>query len=254
MAPGKTLLVVGSGPGIGRAVATLFASKGYSNVVLVARRTESLAQEKAALEQTVGAQAKINTYTVDITDSTALTKALDSADAAFGKPDCVFFNAARVLPSALFEHDVKDIEYDFKVRGPSPTSHPSFPDATPRRTWLTAPAQINVSALYVVAQRYMPHLVALAKADAAAKPALLVTSSALPMHPIPQLFALSLVKAAQRNMVQSLNMTYAPEGVHVGVINVQGPVSPEDPDRSPTIIAAKTWEWFQVGKEFEVAI
>jgi NAD(P)-dependent dehydrogenase (short-subunit alcohol dehydrogenase family) len=227
MASSKTLLVVGSGPGIGRAVATLFASKGYSNVVLVARRTESLAQEKAALEQAVGAQVKVNTYPVDITDSAALTKALESADAAFGKPECVFFNAARVLPSAFFEHDVKDIEYDLKI---------------------------NVSALYVVAQRYMPHLVALAKADAAAKPALLVTSSALPMHPIPQLFALSLVKAAQRNMVQSLNMTYAPEGVHVGVINVQGPVSPEDPDRSPTIIAAKTWEWFEVGKEFEVAI
>jgi NAD(P)-dependent dehydrogenase (short-subunit alcohol dehydrogenase family) len=116
MASGKTLLVVGSGPGIGRAVATVFASKGYSNVVLIARRTESLAQEKAALVQAVGAE--VNTYAVDITDPVALTKALDSADAAFGKPECVFFNAARVLPSAFFEHDVKEIEYDLKVRGP----------------------------------------------------------------------------------------------------------------------------------------
>jgi NAD(P)-dependent dehydrogenase (short-subunit alcohol dehydrogenase family) len=116
MASARTLLVVGSGPGIGRAVATLFASKGYSNVVLIARSTESLAQEKAALEQAVGAEAKINTYAVDITDTAALTKALDSADREFGIPECVFFNAARVLPSAFFQHDVKDIEYDFKVR------------------------------------------------------------------------------------------------------------------------------------------
>ncbi len=116
----KTLLVVGSGPGIGRAVATLFASKGYHNVVLIARRSDSLASEKAAVEEAVGSQVNVRTYPVDITDPEALTKALDDADAAFGKPECVFFNAARVLPSAFFEHDVKEIEYDLKVRFPCP--------------------------------------------------------------------------------------------------------------------------------------
>ncbi|KAH6845775.1 hypothetical protein B0I37DRAFT_191952 [Chaetomium sp. MPI-CAGE-AT-0009] len=227
MASSKTLLVVGSGPGIGRAVTALFSSKRYTNVVLLARRAESLAQEKAAVEaSTPGVNVKV--YAVDVTDPVAVGKALDDADAAFGKPECVFYNAARVLPSAFFEHDVKEIEYDFKI---------------------------NVSALYVLAQRYVPHLVSLAKADASAnKPALLVTSSALPQHPIPQLFALSLVKAAQRNLVQSLNLTYAPEGVHVGVINVAGQVFPEDPVRNPTNIAAETWKWFEEGKEFEVVI
>jgi NAD(P)-dependent dehydrogenase (short-subunit alcohol dehydrogenase family) len=122
MAAGKTLLVIGSGPGIGRSVATLFASKRYSNVVLVARRDESLAAERAAVEQAVGSHVTVKTYAVDVTDSAALLKALDDADAAVGKPECVFFNAARVLPSAFFEHDVKEIEYDLKV---SPT-RPSF--------------------------------------------------------------------------------------------------------------------------------
>jgi len=116
------------------------------------------------------------------------------------------------------------------------------------------PYQITVSALYAVAQRYVPHLVSLAKADPAAKPALLVTSSALPLQPIPQLFALSLAKAAQRNLVQSLNMTYGPEGVHIGVVNVAGIVSPDDSERNPANIAAKTWEWFEEGKEFELVI
>jgi len=116
----KTLLVVGSGPGIGRAVATLFASKGYHNVVLIARRADSLASEKTAVEEAVGTQVNVRTYPVDITDPAALGKALDDADAAFGKPECVFFNAARVLPSAFFEHDVKEIEYDLKVCFPSP--------------------------------------------------------------------------------------------------------------------------------------
>ncbi|KAH6637259.1 hypothetical protein F5144DRAFT_210030 [Chaetomium tenue] len=225
MAPSKTLLVVGSGPGIGRAVATLFASKRYTNVVLLARRTEALATEKAAVEaSSPGVNVKV--YAVDVTDPVAVAKALDDADAAVGKPECVFFNAARVLPSAFFEHDVKEIEYDLKI---------------------------NVSALYLLAQRYIPHLVSLAK-EGGNKPAFLVTSSALPQHPIPQLFALSLVKAAQRNLVQSLNLTYAPEGVHVGVINVAGQVFPDDPVRNPTNIAAETWKWFEQGTEFEVVI
>jgi NAD(P)-dependent dehydrogenase (short-subunit alcohol dehydrogenase family) len=225
MAPSKTLLVVGSGPGIGRAVTALFASKRYTNVVLLARRTESLTTEKTAVEaSSPGVNVKV--YAVDVTDAVAVAKALDDADAAFGKPETVFFNAARVLPSAFFEHDVKEIEYDLKI---------------------------NVSALYLLAARYIPHLVSLAK-EGDNKPALLVTSSALPQHPIPQLFALSLVKAAQRNLVQSLNLTYAPEGVHVGVINVAGQVSPEDPVRNPENIAAQTWKWFEQGTEFEVVI
>lgn len=98
----------------------------------------------------------------------------------------------------------------------------------------------------------MPHLVELTKADPAAKAALIVTSSALLLHPIPQLFALSLSKAAQRSPVQSLDLSYASEGVHIGVINVAGPVAREDPLRNPTNIAAKAWEWVEVGKDFEV--
>jgi NAD(P)-dependent dehydrogenase (short-subunit alcohol dehydrogenase family) len=113
---GKTLIVIGSGPGIGRAVTTLFTTKRYSNAVLIARRADSLAAEKAAVEQAVGPHINVKTYSVDITDSAALTAALDDADAAFGKPESVFFNAARVLPSAFFEHDVTEIEYDLKVR------------------------------------------------------------------------------------------------------------------------------------------
>ena len=109
----------------------------------------------------------------------------------------------------------------------------------------------------MLSQRYIPHLVELAKLDASSKPALIVTSSALPHHPIPQLFALSLVKAAQRNLVQSLSLEYTPQGVHIGVINVAGPVSAEDALRNPSNIAEKTWEWFEAAREkpsFEVVI
>lgn len=114
-----------------------------------------------------------------------------------------------------------------------------------------------MSGLYTVSQHYIPHLLDLAKTDPKSRPALLVTSSCLPLNPVPQFFALSLVKAAQRNMAQSMHMTYASQGVAVGLINVGGPVSPDHATRNPHNIAERSWEWF-VGLEekpsFEVLI
>lgn len=124
-----------------------------------------------------------------------------------------------------------------------------------------------MSALYVTAQRYVPHLVELAGAGAAAAddlllPSFIVTSSNLPQDPQPFVFALSLAKAAQRNLVQSLHKTYSSgaEGkgnVNIGLINVRGPVSPEHGTWNPTNIADKTWAWFSGYREnpaFEVII
>lgn len=88
-------------------------------------------------------------------------------------------------------------------------------------------------------------------------PSLIVTSSCLPTDPVPQVFALALVKAAQRNLMQSLYMTYASQGIHIGLINVGGPVTTEHGSWNPTNIAARSWEWFSQLKEnptFEVKI
>ncbi|KAH7020757.1 uncharacterized protein B0I36DRAFT_25348 [Microdochium trichocladiopsis] len=236
--PSPTLYVIGSGPGIGRAVAQLFSAKRYANVALFARNQEQLKNDSEAVMSSSNNNNKkvqVRTYPVDVTDSASLSKALDLAEQDLGKPDCVFYNAARVLPSKLLEHDVGEIEYDFKI---------------------------NVSALYLVAQRYVPHLLDLAQqSPQSSKPALIVTSSLLPKQPIPQVFALSLVKAAQRNLMQSLYMTYGGDkgggGVHIGVINVGGPVSPDSEERSPTRIAEVTWQWLdgaQAEPSFEVDV
>ena len=44
--PGKTLVVLGSGPGIGVAVARAFAVRGFTHVALVARDNASLEREE----------------------------------------------------------------------------------------------------------------------------------------------------------------------------------------------------------------
>jgi hypothetical protein len=81
-----------------------------------------------------------------------------------------------------------------------------------------------------------------------------MTPGHLPWDPIPQLLSLSLVKAAQRNMVTSFSRAYADSGVHFGLIAVQGIVSPEAKVVNPKNIAEKTWEFFESGKGLDVLV
>ncbi|RKL43260.1 hypothetical protein BFJ72_g4673 [Fusarium proliferatum] len=223
------LLCIGSGPGIGRSVTALFAAKRYQNVALIARRPEQLDIEKAAILEATGHGVDVRMYALDITDTEALHSTITRIQQTLGNIECVFYNAARVQKSSFFTYRVEDLEYDFKI---------------------------CVSALYIVAKRLMPHLLDLAEMKPYFKPAFIVTSSMLPVEPMPDLFALSLAKAAQRNLVKSLSMTYGPHGVHIGVINVAGFVSPEDKVTNPNNIAQKTWEWFDTrgNAPFEVRI
>lgn len=57
-----------------------------------------------------------------------------------------------------------------------------------------------------------------------------------------------MVKAAQKNMVQSMAKLFAPRGVHVGLITVGGPVDPSSETLNPANIASRTWELFEQPK------
>jgi hypothetical protein len=76
-----------------------------------------------------------------------------------------------------------------------------------------------------------------------------VTSSHLPWDPIPQLLSLSLVKAAQRTQILALNRAYAEQGVHCGLISVQGVVDSKNKVLSPQVIAERALEFWQKGVE-----
>src|SRR5688572_6441805 len=106
----KTLFLIGAGPKIGRALATLFSLKRYDQVALFARRAQQLDLESAELDSGV----KVYEVVVDVTDTKALHKALDDAEEALGKPECILYNAARVRPSSLLTEEVAEIDYDLK--------------------------------------------------------------------------------------------------------------------------------------------
>lgn len=78
----------------------------------------------------------------------------------------------------------------------------------------------------------MPQLTALAASSSSSssasadspQPSFLVPNSALYAQPIPDMFSLSVTKAAQRTLVLALHSAFAPRGVNVALVTVCGPV------------------------------
>ncbi|KAF1947074.1 short-chain dehydrogenase/reductase-like protein SDR [Clathrospora elynae] len=216
----RTLLLFGAGPGIGNHVAAKFASKGIEHIILLSRNTQRLQNEDAPFVSKSNADVKVDTLRIDLADLDSIPGVLKQLDSLTKGEDVevVFFNAARIKPSEVLGVSVEEIDEDFKTTN---------------------------LALYVIAQHYIPKLQALAKSNTSRKPALLVTNSHLPWDPIPQLLSLSLVKASQKNMVESLNRAFSDSGVHIGLIHIEGPVAPANKVLNPRTIAEKTaafWE------------
>ncbi|KAL6708127.1 hypothetical protein ACN47E_003311 [Coniothyrium glycines] len=219
----RTLLLFGAGPGIGTHVAAQFAARGISHVVLLARNAPRLESEDARFIASRFPRVKVSTVRIDLAALASIPSVLEKLDVLTKGEDVevVYFNAARVKPSdSALSVSVQEIEEDFRTTN---------------------------LALYAIAQHYIPRLVSLAKSSDSASPALLVTNSALPWDPVPQLLSLSLVKASQKNMVESFQREFSASGVHIGLIFVEGAVAPANSNLNPRNIAEKTVEFWERG-------
>ncbi|OAQ64601.1 short-chain alcohol protein [Pochonia chlamydosporia 170] len=214
-----SLVLIGCGPGIGRSIASVFASKRYDTIGLVARRQSQLDADRKAVEA-VAPGTKVHTYVADIADGPSLKETLKQISYDIGIPETVYFNAAVIRPTSISDETEEAMIYDFKITN---------------------------TALLHTAQWAFPQLVSLAQSDAMAKPSFLVTGTWISRDPVTQIFTLSLVKAAQRNLTQSLAQVYGPQGVHVGMVRVMGVVDPKT--LSPESIAEKAWELFDEPKD-----
>ncbi|KAI4686427.1 uncharacterized protein J4E84_005706 [Alternaria hordeiaustralica] len=225
----RTLIIFGAGPGIGNHVASEFASKGIEHVILLSRNTERLEKEDAPFVSKSNSSVRVDTLRIDLADTKAIPDVLKQLDSMTEGEDVevVFFNAARVKPSDVLGVSVEEIEEDFKTTN---------------------------LALYVIAQHYIPRLQSLAKTNSSLKPVLLVTNSRLPWDPVPQLLSLSLVKASQKNMVESFNRAFSNSGVHIGLVYVEGVVAPENRVLNPKTIAERTVKFWEDGEGVGVHI
>ncbi|KAF2115026.1 hypothetical protein BDV96DRAFT_600170 [Lophiotrema nucula] len=227
MSSQKTIVVFGSGPGIGNHTAAEFASKGFTHVILLARSKDRLPADAAQVSKAVPG-VKVDTLTIDLANLSSIPDVLKKIDGLAPSPEVVFFNAARIkmTPNPLAV-PVEEIDEDFKTTN---------------------------LALHIVAQHYIPKLKGLAESNPAAKPSLLVTNSHLPWDPAPPLLSLSLVKASQRNMVINFNRAFSGAGVHAALVTVEGQVAPANKSLNPKNIAEKTYGLYEDGKVLEVNI
>lgn len=98
-------------------MASLFASRKFNKIALIARDLERIKQDRESVLQNArkaGRNVEVNTWNVDITDTIAFQKILKEVE-GFGSVSCVLFNAARVGMSKLLEFEESGILKDFMV-------------------------------------------------------------------------------------------------------------------------------------------
>ncbi|MFS2014175.1 SDR family NAD(P)-dependent oxidoreductase [Azospirillum sp. CT11-132] len=103
---GKTVLVTGASSGLGRHFAGVLAKAG-ARVALAARRTDALAETRAAIEAAGGSAVVV---AMDVTDPASVTAAVGEAWGALGRID-ILVNNAGVTATRPFL-DMSEEEWD----------------------------------------------------------------------------------------------------------------------------------------------
>lgn len=123
MSTTRTIVVFGSGPGIGNHTAAEFATRGFNHVILLARNEQRLKHEDATSVAKASPDVKVDTLRVDLSDLSSIPGVLKEIDGLLQGEDLevVFFNAARIQPNGVLDVPFEDIHEDFKVRLSVPT-------------------------------------------------------------------------------------------------------------------------------------
>ena len=219
----NTLVVIGSGPGIGLSTASLFASHGFS-IALISRNAERLQSDVTAVQKSAHPGSTIKAYPANVADSSALSSALDQIQSELGAPEVVLFNTARIQPSTIGQEPIANLRADFE--------------------------SMNIG-LYITATWALPLMEKRAEGRGEGPwPSFLLSGGYVADDPRENVFALSMQKAMQHNLMKSLWKVQMgkknDEGmVHIGIANIGGHVGDEEPVRTAGNIARVYWEVYR---------
>lgn len=120
--PHSALVLFGSGPGIGRNVAALFAERRFRKVILLSRNAQRLEEDaafvrKSAADAGVSEEVDVSTTSVDLADSAAVTATLSAVGKQLeGTPlEAVLYNAAHLVAIPILEYPTEELETDLRV-------------------------------------------------------------------------------------------------------------------------------------------
>ncbi len=198
-----TLAIIGAGPGMGLAIARTFGSRGF-DVALIARTKEKL---ETLVDQLGQDGIKAAAFSADVLDRTALTDALDGAQARFGGIDV--------------------LEY-------SPAPHSPVPGFA-----MAAPSEVTVENLQLQVEYSFYGAVTAARAvlpamREAGAGTLLFTTGGGSVDPVPMLGNVNAAQAALRNWVLNLNKELTGSGVYAAHVAINVWIGGGGPEGSPT--------------------
>jgi NADP-dependent 3-hydroxy acid dehydrogenase YdfG len=201
-------LVIGAGPGLGRASALRFARAGY-DIGLVSRREETV---KKLADEVSAAGADAGWAAADIADPEALGGAIRRMAEHTGRVDVLHFN-----PSAGREANTRELT----------------------AAQLLADLAVGTAGLLTAVQAALPTLLQQHTGT------ILVTGSGVADNPFPAMASLGVQKAAVRNLTLAMAADLRPEGIHVATVTVRGYLqagTPTSPEAVADVLFALTQE------------
>jgi short-subunit dehydrogenase len=198
-----TCLIIGSGPGLGEAIALAFGKRGY-RVGLIARSEAKLQMQADRLLQE---GISVDWAAADAGDGASLEKAINGLVASLGPCGVMIYNAAVMQPGSPLDMTDERLMADFRV---------------------------NVLGAQLAARLVAPFMIEQGKG------AILFTGGGLALEPYPEWSSLALGKAALRSLGLSLFKELHPKGVHVAVLAICGIVAQDGPF-DPAVIAEEYW-------------
>lgn len=209
-----TIAIVGAGPGLGLSIAREFGSHGFK-VALISRTQSKL----DSLAQQLGAEGiEARGFAADIMQRDTLVAALEQASAHFGGIDVLEFSPA---PS-------------------SPVPGVEMADILTTTVDNTSPQiEYYLYAAIAAARQVLPEM------SARGSGALLFTTGAGSITPLPMMGNINAAAAALRNWAVNLHTPLREQGIHVAHIAIGVYIDSGSPETSPDTIAATYWDAYQ---------
>lgn len=190
----ETLILIGGGGNLGRAVARRFGAAGFY-VALVGRNPEKLLRQASDLEA-VGIGCEIEE--AELTDLGSVDRAVERVVGRRGAPAVLVYNAAVVKPGSLLDTAPEAIERDLLV---------------------------NVGAAMAGIRAALPSMIARGRGT------VLLTSGGLALAPRPAYASLSVGKFGLNGLAQCLAHDPALAELHVAQVIVEAYISEAEGER-----------------------
>ena len=210
----KTIVVVGTGQGLGNHIAKRFGKEGF-RAVLMARNEQSLQDYK---QQFTTEGIETYTYAVDAAKPETLTEALQWVKRTFDAPDVLIYNVGITTPDEPGKIENQELMHHY---------------------------QVDVASAYHCIRQ-------VANEEFGRKNGtIILTAGGLALYPSAAYLPLSLDKAALRAMAYALHKELQSQGIFVGTVTVCGAIG-GDGFFAPSRIAESYWKMYNERSECEI--